>query len=327
MLCVLYVLATSTCLTIASIFIDYALPAGAPRRWLWSAAIAVSVLLPIWSILFHTAPALQLWDRTFLDLSNHTTVGASPLTLSALLMSDAFYHEMIKPVLLLSSATLLAWGGANALWLRRVVASSARLSNSGDGGSLADRIDVTITDSLGPATVGIWRSQLLLPRWVFALPQAHQQYLLRHEEEHRRAHDSRLLAVASILISMFGFNLPLWWQLWRLRLAVEMDCDRRVVMALGDSHAYGELLFRTAQAASRGPRLQLAFLGGPGMLERRMVRLLGSGSPSLRRRVVAFAAGCVLLIVTVSLAHPIRSRHGASDRGHALAHAISHSAR
>ena len=35
------------------------------------------------------------------------------------------------------------------------------------------------------------------------------------------------------------WNLALWWQLRRLRLAVEMDCDNRVVAALGDPNPYG----------------------------------------------------------------------------------------
>ena len=156
---------------------------------------------------------------------------------------------------------------------------------------------------MGPATVGVLRSRVLVPQWVLALPRVQRRYVLRHEEEHRSSHDSLLLFVASLTLVVAPWNLALWWQLRRLRLAVEMDCDNRVVSALGNPSAYGELLFKVAQAASRGPRLQPAFLGA-GMLERRLIALV---APTPLRHVHRFllpAVAAGLLYLVVSMPHP-----------------------
>jgi beta-lactamase regulating signal transducer with metallopeptidase domain len=145
----------------------------------------------------------------------------------------------------------------------------------------------------------------LIPRWVLALPGTQRQYVLRHEDEHRRSHDARLLFVASLPLILMPWNLAIWWQLRRLCLAVEMDCDNRVVSGLGDATAYGELLLKVAQAASRGPRLQPALLGGVGTLERRLTALL---APTPLRHIQRFllpAAAFGLLVVVLLMPHPI----------------------
>jgi beta-lactamase regulating signal transducer with metallopeptidase domain len=101
------------------------------------------------------------------------------------------------------------------------------------------------------------------------------------------------------------WNPAMWWQLRRLCLAVEMDCDNRVVAALGDPTAYGELLLKVAQAANRGPRLQPALLGGVGTLERRLIALL---APTPLRHVQKFllpAAAIALLLVVLRMPHPV----------------------
>jgi beta-lactamase regulating signal transducer with metallopeptidase domain len=158
---------------------------------------------------------------------------------------------------------------------------------------------------LGPATVGFWNSRVLLPRWVLALPEEQRQYVVRHEEEHRSAHDGRILFIASLALLLMPWNLALWWQLRRLCLAVEMDCDNRVVNRLGNANAYGELLLKIAQAASRGPRLQPAFLGGAGSLEQRLTVLL---APTPLRHVQRFllpALALGLVLVVLFMPHPV----------------------
>jgi hypothetical protein len=66
------------------------------------------------------------------------------------------------------------------------------------------------------------------------------------------------------------------------------------------------LLFKVAQASSRGPRLQPAFLGA-GLLERRLTALL---APTPLRHVQRFllpAVACVLLFIVLTLPHPVLS--------------------
>jgi beta-lactamase regulating signal transducer with metallopeptidase domain len=146
---------------------------------------------------------------------------------------------------------------------------------------------------------------VLLPRWVLALPNAQRRYVVCHEEQHRRAHDARLLFLASLTLLLLPWNLALWWQLRRLRLAVEMDCDRRVVATLGDPTAYGELLLKVAEAASRGPRLQPALLGGVGMLEHRLTVMLAPAPLRHLQRWLVPALVVALLFVVLAMPHPV----------------------
>jgi bla regulator protein blaR1 len=114
-----------------------------------------------------------------------------------------------------------------------------------------------------------------------------------------------MLFVASLPIILMPWNLAMWWQIRRLCLAVEMDCDNRVVSALGDATAYGELLLKVAQAGSRGPRLQPAFLGGIGTLERRLVALLAPTPLRHIQRLLLPVLALGLLFVVMVMPHPI----------------------
>jgi beta-lactamase regulating signal transducer with metallopeptidase domain len=144
---------------------------------------------------------------------------------------------------------------------------------------------------------------------VLALPGSQRQYVLRHEDEHRRAHDARLLFVASLPLILMPWNLAMWWQLRRLCLAVEMDCDNRVVSGLGDAQAYGELLLKVALAGSRGPRLQPALLGGVGTLERRLRVLLAPTPLRHVQRLLLPALALGLLAIVLLMPHPVLT-HG-----------------
>jgi beta-lactamase regulating signal transducer with metallopeptidase domain len=110
------------------------------------------------------------------------------------------------------------------------------------------------------------------------------------------------------------WNLAMWWLLRRLCLAIEMDCDNRVVGALGDAPAYGELLLRVAQASSRGPRLQPAFLGGMGTLERRLTALLAPTPLRHLQRFLLPAVAIGLLFVVAWMPHPV---NGPGKHAHA----------
>ncbi len=179
--------------------------------------------------------------------------------------------------------------------------------------AIVDGVPVLFAEGIGPVTVGLLRSRVLVPRWVMGLPGLQRQYVIRHEEEHRRAHDGLLLFVASLTLILMPWNLALWWHVRRLGLAVEVDCDNRVVKALGNPNAYCELLLKIASLGSGGPRLQPAMLG-TGMLERRLVALLAPAPLRYVQRLLLpiFALG--LLAFVLSVPHPVL---GHSSRNHA----------
>src|SRR5262249_47224216 len=105
-----------------------------------------------------------------------------------------------------------------------------------------DGVPVLVSGDTGPAVVGLLRSCIVLPRWaVDADPEA-RRLVLEHEQEHVRAGDPRLIALALVAAALMPWNPAVWWQLRRLRLAVEVDCDARVLRRRGDVRAYGAVL-------------------------------------------------------------------------------------
>jgi bla regulator protein BlaR1 len=308
-LCILYVNAVGMLLVVAGVLVERVLPATFPRRWVWCVVIPISIILPGYYRSHHMVSVTDV-QRAVQPPLGHAFGAASITALDPAWWAHIeSYDTSINRLWLTASAVLLLWGLANALRVSRVLSLSRRQRGDADGPAIVDGISVVVTESIGPATVGLFRSRVLVPRWVLAMPGAQRQYVLRHEEEHRRAHDARLLFVASLPLILMPWNLAIWWQLRRLYLAVEMDCDNRVVSRLGDAPAYGELLLKVAQASSRGPRLQPALLGGVGTLERRLTVLL---APTPLRHVQRFllpALALGLLVIVLLMPHPVLT-HG-----------------
>ena len=90
-------------------------------------------------------------------------------------------------------------------------------------GENAQGRSVLLSEEWGPAVVGFLKPQIVLPRWCRDLDDDDLDLILDHEAEHLRAGDLRLLLVAGILPILAPWNLPIWWQLGRLRIAVEGD--------------------------------------------------------------------------------------------------------
>jgi hypothetical protein len=310
MLCILYVNVIGLCLALAGLSLERALPATASRRWIWCVAIVLSLVVPAtyqahhrWSIT-SARPALA---TAAIQGHEHGAPAVAVLDPGWWQRAHA-YDPFINRVWVTMSGILIAWGALNVLWVSGLVYRSRRGRGSAGGSAVVDGVRVVVTRSVGPATVGLLRSSVLVPRWVLALPSVQRRYVVRHEEEHRRAHDAHLLFVTSLTLILIPWSLALWWMLRRLHLAVEMDCDNRVVNALGDAPAYGDLLLRVAEASSRGPRLQPALLGGMGMLERRLTRLLAPTPLRHVERWLLPALACVLLAFVLSMPHPVAPR-------------------
>ena len=314
MVCILYVIAIGTLLGMAGLLVERLLPATTTsRRWIWCIVIGISVMVPPIYQANHKSSVHDVLEQHVVNSPVGHTVGTA--SLSALDQGLAVRIESLNPIIeriwFIASGMLVLWGLATAARVYFLVARSRR-QNASRAPSVVDGVPVVVTDSMGPATVGVLRSRVLVPQWVLALPSVQRRYVLRHEEEHRNSRDALLLFVASLTLIVLPWNLALWWQLRRLRLAVEMDCDNRVVSALGDANAYGELLFRVAQAASRGPRLQPAFLGA-GMLERRLTALVAPTPLRHAQRYLLPTVALGLLLLVLAMPHPVLvPRHDAN---------------
>jgi hypothetical protein len=63
----------------------------------------------------------------------------------------------------------------------------------------------------------------------------------------------QVLTVATLLVALLPWNLPLMWMLRRLRFAMEVDCDARVVHKGADPNDYGLALLYVSERQSRSP--------------------------------------------------------------------------
>jgi len=135
---------------------------------------------------------------------------------------------------------------------------------------------------------------IVLPRWVLALPERELHMVLLHEEEHLRARDTRLLGASLALLALSAWNPLTWWQLRRVRAAMELDCDRRVLRAAPDTAAYGASLLSVAARAS-GPSLGLAAFTERSLnLKRRILAMTAKTT-----RWTALGGGVLVVVGTV----------------------------
>lgn len=173
---------------------------------------------------------------------------------------------------------------------------------------------VRLTDNMGPSVFGIWRPTVLWPRWLQSESPAIRRAALAHELEHLRCHDPLLLAVAVLLVSCAPWNPLLWWQLRRLRFAVEADCDRRVARRDAAAVGYAQVLWRIGRL-SLGAKPTLAMpMSSPTRLERRIRLLLVV--PARRRPWLSLASLCVTVVLLVA-ALSIRAPSLAATTSHA----------
>jgi beta-lactamase regulating signal transducer with metallopeptidase domain len=117
-----------------------------------------------------------------------------------------------------------------------------------------------------------------------------------------RARDTALLLAGVIVVALVPWCLPLWWQLHRLRDAIETDCDARVLEAADPGEYASALLAVAGSGASRRPPLPVTALGPRrGELERR-IRLITAGSRGRSRaRGLVLVAGAMAAVAGAAL--------------------------
>jgi beta-lactamase regulating signal transducer with metallopeptidase domain len=202
----------------------------------------------------------------------------------------------------------LAWLAASAVFALGLVATQRRLRRRlrGCPSRIVDGERVLVSSDFGPAVVGVVRQQIVLPEWALTMRDTDRRIIVAHETEHRQAHDPLLAAVALIVAVALPWNAALWWQLRRLRLAIEIDCDQRVVSRRGhDPHAYGMLLLATRERASGvTPVMAMAMAAMRSGLGRRIEALVDGRPRPAVRRLSAVAAAVVLAAGIVSVPAP-----------------------
>ena len=262
---------------------------GRPTRWVWIVAGAATTTLSV--LRLPGAPP---------EPAIVPPPGFAPPLLEPLTVTVA-RDSMLRS---LDDLLVLGWVVLSLLLVVTVLFAFARLVREGRSwqpGSLGHR-SVFWSRDTGPTIVGLLRPRVVLPAWVRAIGRREQELILAHEEEHIRAGDARLRFLMTLPLFVFPWNPALWLQRHRLNLAVELDCDRRVMRRMpGHRHAYGNLLLRVGAGRNGLHRVALVALSeGRSQLERRITRL-EEQMPRVRRLqgvlLVLSAAAIVALAV------------------------------
>jgi hypothetical protein len=114
-----------------------------------------------------------------------------------------------------------------------------------------------------------------------------------------RANDIRVLGGALVIAVLLPWNLPIWWQLRRLRFAMEVDCDARVLRAGQSLASYSTVLLNVAMHLVP-LRAAAAGLSESGSSLEKRVRIMHTPMRRHWRLLVVFLGSCSSALVAVA---------------------------
>lgn len=280
-----------------------------PLRWIWAGVLALGLLIPLWSLL--SLPSAEMghgaegaaWVGS-LEVAAREVGGeaSGPVgwgTGLVLAMNRALQSasDAAGGTAGLNSLLGWGWGGVSAFFLGLLVAGGIRVQRRSRRWLPArmGESEVLVAPTAGPAVVGLLRPRIVLPARCRELADRELQLILQHEEEHLRARDPLLLATALVPLVLMPWNPAFWWAFLRLRTALEVDCDRRVLARGARASSYGALLVRIGAPTSHAPLPVLSLAGSTSTLERRLNAMKRSST----RNAVPVSILCAVLAVTV----------------------------
>lgn len=282
----------------------------APARWIWLLAIAASLALPTampsLSIELPAAATHAGAARTVAlrQLASPTlTPAAWAPRQGVLAVSPVDIDHLLQKAWMATSACMLAALGGCALYLarRRRHWADARLADA----------DVLVSEDVGPAVVGLLRHRIVVPAWLVRAPAQQQRFVIAHEQAHLSAADPQLLTLALLALVAMPWNLPLWWQWRRLRLAVEVDCDARVLAAGHDLRRYGAALIDVGARQSGFAGSVAAMAASRSSLEHRIGLMVRLPARWKRRAAPALAALSLCMVAVAARVGPPDAVHHA----------------
>lgn len=307
----LYVVVITLLLSGAALAAEHAARLRRARnRWIWAAAIVASLIIPtlIASVSIQV-PNLQTptGPRKVTTLRELTSVQVVPLNWvhehTGNIVATHRENRVLQGTWIAVSVTLLAalvLNGLHLVWRRR----RWRVG-------MVAGVSVYFAPDAGPAVVGLVRPRIVIPEWLAEASPSRQAMVLAHEQSHVASHDPQLLTVALFLLVLMPWNLPLWWQLHRLRRAIEVDCDARVLRGGVDSCQYGETLIDVSQRPSAYVGSVAAMSESGSFLEERISIMVNN--PAKWSSLAALMFGSLALSLVAVAAQVIPPNFGASD--------------
>ncbi len=261
-----YSLITAGLLGLAAMAAEAALRVyGRPARLVWLLALMGSIALPVSSLVTPGMRAESANPNLLATITGGAKTALLPPVLESLTAPRSWSAAVDVPLLLswvavsLGLLLVLIWSA------RRLARERASWEHVLIGGTTA-----WLSKDTGPAVVGVIQNSIVVPSWVLELEHDVQRLISLHEEQHLKAGDLRLMLGGVVLLFLAPWNPALWWQLRRLRLAVEADCDARVLRQGADVLAYSSLLLEVGGRSARHHLPALAFIKKTSALARRI---------------------------------------------------------
>lgn len=267
-------------------------------RWIWITAIVASLAIP------------TVISSVSIELPNVVT----PVVAQKVVALRQVTTQALSPVMWISgsaveprgwrdfdSLLMTLWRASSGAMLLALILAGAHLAfrkRRWKRDSVAGA-QVYVTEGVGPAVVGLLRPRIVVPRWVTVAPPTQQAAVLAHEQSHLDARDPQLLTFGLTLLVCMPWNLPLWWQLHRLRYAIEVDCDARVLLGGIDPMHYGETLISVGERHSAYVGAVAAMSEPKSFLEER-IRIMLSKPVKWHRAGIAALAGLSLALAALA---------------------------
>lgn len=299
--------------------------AARPTRWVWIAALGLTVALVALAP-YRMAPPTPAVTRTLTPSisslsANGELVLAEAPSLSWLDRVRAIGPAVAAPMQAAITAAgarvpqglmhhfTTLWLSLSALLLCLCVATYIRFYRFRHGWPVTDLdgVRVRIAPDGGPAVVGWSRPEIIVPSWLFCRTPEERRLVLAHEREHVNARDPLLIAIGCATAMLLPWHPVVWWMFARLRLAVELDCDVRVLRQGVTPRKYGALLIDLAGRCPGMPVGAPALADKSSHLRQRLLAMRTSRLSFARTRgaalgtlaVVVLIAACVVQIPNV----------------------------
>ena len=256
---------------------------GRPRRFVWLAALALAVAIPA------TGGDRQRGASAVPEptLAEPPAIGDAPARNHWIVIPPLPVPEGAQP----ARIAVLIWGASSLACMTAlggVLVAVTRRRRRWERRRV-DGSPVYVSRRFGPALVGVAKPSVVVPAWVVALEPPERAAIIRHEAEHARARDHLTLLCGSLVAAAFPWSPAIWWMYRRLRAAVEMDCDQRVIAGGIGAANYGAVLL---QAGSRF-HTRWGFVPAMGQPTSLLERRLKTMSEKRRKLAVGHAVALV----------------------------------
>jgi beta-lactamase regulating signal transducer with metallopeptidase domain len=264
------------------------------RHFLWTASLALALLMPIAVVVLPTSVRIALpWQPSaswMLDDSATLTGDATRTDATSRRPGPQQGDSAVK-----ASEARAAWPAVMIVWLigaLAVVLRNALAHVALMRWSRAARADLSpawsatlarVTREAGlrrplrvlesvratsPCTWGVLRPVLMLPAAGADWPEPQRRFVLLHELAHVRRFDYLTTQVSNLACAVHWYNPLAWFAAARARKLQEQACDDAVLDAGGAPSDYAEFLLAIAGGS---PRFSVAFPAAVGMAQRSQI--------------------------------------------------------